>query len=714
MSEETRKYAKKLVEKMTAEEKLEQLLYASPAIERLHIPAYNWWNEALHGVARAGVATVFPQAVGMAAAFDPDFLYRIADVISTEGRAKFQEFSKRGDRGIFKGLTFWSPNINIFRDPRWGRGHETFGEDPYLTAELGMAFIRGLQGDDPDHLKSAACAKHFAVHSGPEELRHEFDAQVSEHDLYDTYLYAFSRCVRDAKVEAVMGAYNRVNGEPACGSSRLLQEILRKEWQFQGHVVSDCWAVNDFHLHHGVTKTAEESAAMALNHGCDLNCGNAYLHLGKALEHGLISEETASQAAERLMDVRIRLGMMEDYPSPYADIPYDKVECREHTELSVEAARRSLVLLKNKDQMLPMDIDKLRTIAVIGPNADSRDALIGNYTGTSSQYITVLEGIRQYAGDGVRLIYAQGCHLYKDKVESLAEEKDRFQEAAAAAEQADLVIACLGLDATIEGEEGDAGNEYASGDKPGLALPGLQQELLETVAATGKPVVLVLLAGSAIDLTWADSHIDAILHAWYPGARGGRAVAEAIFGEYSPSGKLPVTFYADERQLPDFCDYSMQNRTYRYTDCRILYPFGYGLSYTEICYADASASCTECGVKDAVTLTARVTNTGSYLIHESVQVYIRHEEREAYEPGYQLKGIQNIVLKPGETKQAQLTLNARDFAIITQDGQCVVRPGRYTVSIGGCQPDARSLALTGRTVDTFIIKRTGQEESIAY
>lgn len=714
MSKESRKYAKELVEKMTTEEKLEQMLYASPAVERLHIPAYNWWNEALHGVARAGVATVFPQAVGMAAAFDPDFLYQAADVISTEGRAKFQEFSKRGDRGIYKGLTFWAPNINIFRDPRWGRGHETFGEDPYLTAELGIAFIRGLQGDDPEHLKAAACAKHFAVHSGPEALRHEFDAQVSDHDLYDTYLYAFSRCVKEAKVEAVMGAYNRVNGEPACGSKRLLQDILRKEWKFEGHVVSDCWAVNDFHLHHGVTKTAEESAAMAVNHGCDLNCGNAYRYLGKALEDGLVTEEAVNEAVERLMDVRIRLGMMEDYPSPYVNIPYEKVECREHTELSVEAARRSLVLLKNKDQILPLNKKELHTIAVIGPNADSRDALIGNYTGTSSQYITPLEGIRQYAGDDIRILYAQGCHLYKDKVEFLAEEKDRFEEAAAAAEQADVVIACLGLDATIEGEEGDAGNEYASGDKPDLALPGLQQELLERVAAAGKPVILVLLAGSAVDLTWADAHVHAVLDAWYPGARGGRAVAEAIFGAYSPSGKLPVTFYADVRELPDFCDYSMENRTYRYTSCRVLYPFGYGLSYAKLCYSNASVSCTECGVKDTITLRVDVTNQGSYRMHESVQAYIRHEDRDACEPGYQLKGIRNIVLEPGETKQAEIVLDMRDFAIITQDGQCIVKPGRYTVSIGGCQPDERSRELTGVKADTFIIERNGEEERIAY
>lgn len=714
MSERTREYAHKLVEKMTIEEKLWQMLYESPSIERLNIPAYNWWNEALHGVARAGVATVFPQAIGMAAAFDPDFLYRIADDVSTEGRAKFQEFSKRGDRGIYKGLTFWAPNINIFRDPRWGRGHETFGEDPYLTAQMGMAYIRGLQGDDPDHLKSAACAKHFAVHSGPEALRHEFDAQVTEHDLYDTYLYAFCRCVKDAKVEAVMGAYNRVNGEPACGSRRLLKDILRDEWGFEGHVVSDCWAINDFHLHHCVTDSVERSAAMAVNNGCDLNCGSAFLHLGKALVQGFVSEEAITEAVERLVEVRIRLGMMEDYPSPYENISYDKVECKEHTALSVEAARRSLVLLKNKDHILPLDKKKLRTIAVIGPNANSRDALVGNYTGTSSLYITPLEGIQQYVGDEIRVLYAQGSHLYKDKVEFLAEKKDRFQEAVMAAEQADAVIMCLGLDASIEGEEGDAGNEYASGDKPDLKLPGQQQELLETITAVGKPVILVLLAGSAMDLSWADRHVDAIIDAWYPGARGGKAVAETIFGENSPSGKLPVTFYADEKELPDFCDYSMKNRTYRYTDCQILYPFGYGLTYTDIDYSKAAVSCEECGVEDAVTVSVQVTNRGAYQIHESAQVYVRHEDRTDYEPGFQLKGIKNVVLEPGETKEIRIILHMRDFAVITEDGCCVVRPGEYKISIGGCQPDQRSAELTGHKPEIFTVRRTGEEKDVIY
>lgn len=709
MSKQTREYAHELVEKMTIEEKMEQMLYKSPAIERLGIPAYNWWNEALHGVARAGVATVFPQAIGMAASFDAELLYRIADVVSTEGRAKFNEFSKRGDHDIYKGLTFWAPNINIFRDPRWGRGHETYGEDPYLSSELGIAYIKGLQGEDKDHLKSAACAKHFAVHSGPEAVRHEFDAKVSVHDLYDTYLYAFSRCVKEAKVEAVMGAYNRVNGEPACGSHKLLKDILRDEWGFEGHVVSDCWAINDFHENHHVTKTVEESAAMAVNNGCDLNCGTAYLHLMPAYKKGLISEEAITEAVERLMEVRIRLGMMKDYPSPYKDIPYSKVECREHIELSVEAAKRSIVLLKNKENILPLKKEKIHTVAVIGPNADSRDALVGNYTGTSSRYITPLEGIQQYLGYEKEVLYAEGCHLYKDKVEFLAEKKDRFEEAVIAAERADVVILCLGLDATIEGEEGDAGNEYASGDKLGLELPGLQQELLETVTAVGKPVILVLLAGSAMDISWADQNVDAIIDAWYPGACGGKAIAEVLFGEDSPSGKLPVTFYKNTDNLPDFCDYNMSNRTYRYTDCEILYPFGYGLSYSDISYSDSKADAEECSINDRVLIKTKAANKGSYKVNESVQVYIKHKDSEDYEPGYQLKKVQCVSLEPGEEKEVEFILNPRDFAIITEDGQCVLRPGEYMISIGGQQPDERSEKLTGKKTDIFTIKRTGSE-----
>lgn len=713
MSIETREYAKKLVSQMTLEEKMSQMLYNSPAIERLGIPEYNWWNEALHGVARAGEATMFPQAIGMAAAFDDEMLQEIGDMVSTEGRAKFNQFSKRNDRDIYKGLTFWAPNVNIFRDPRWGRGHETFGEDPYLSAKLGTAYIKGLQGDDPEHLKSAACAKHFAVHSGPEADRHYFDAQVNDQDLYDTYLYAFKECVQEGKVEAVMGAYNRVNGDPACGHKRLLKDILRDEWGFEGHVVSDCWAILDFHEHHKVTNTVAESAAMAVNNGCDLNCGTAFLHMKEAYDQGLVTEETITEAVERLMEVRIRLGMMKDYPSPYDDVAYDRVECKEHVEKSLEAARRSMVLLKN-DGLLPLDKNKIKSIAVIGPNANSRDALVGNYIGTSSEYITALEGIKKYVGEDVRVYSSEGCHLWKDKVEGLAREKDRFAEAVIAAEQADVVVMCLGLDAFLEGEEGDAGNEYASGDKKDLRLPGLQQELLEEVTAVGKPVVLVLLAGSAMDLSWAQDNVNAIVDAWYPGARGGKIIAEVLFGETAPNGKLPVTFYTSTDELPDFKDYSMDNRTYRYYKGTPLYPFGYGLSYTDVEYKNASISKTEGAIGDTFTVEVEVENKGAYKVYEGVQLYVKDIEASTRVPNWQLRGIKNVCLEAGETKKVALELSARDFALITETGECVVEPGEFCVAIGGQQPDERSSELTGKKVDCFKIMLNGETTKVDY
>ena len=713
MSAETKKYAKKLVSQMTIEEKMSQMLYDSPAIERLNIPEYNWWNEALHGVARAGEATMFPQAIGMAAAFDDKMLKEIGDIVSTEGRAKFNQFLKKNDRGIFKGLTYWAPNVNIFRDPRWGRGHETFGEDPYLTGKLGVAYIKGLQGEDTEHLKSAACAKHFAVHSGPEADRHYFDAQVNDQDLYDTYLYAFKECVKEGKVEAVMGAYNRVNGAPACGNKRLLKDVLRDEWGFEGHVVSDCWAILDFHEHHKVTDTVAESAAMAVNNGCDLNCGTAFLHMKEAYEQGLVTEETITAAVERLMEVRIRLGMMENYPSPYDEIPYERVECKEHVEKALEAARRSMVLLKN-DGLLPLDKNKIKSIAVIGPNANSRDALIGNYTGTSSEYITVLEGIQRYVGNDIRVYSAEGCHLWKDKVESLARVKDRFAEAIIAAEQADVVVMCLGLDAFLEGEEGDAGNEYASGDKIDLRLPGLQQELLEEITAVGKPVVLVLLAGSAMDLSWAQDNVDAIVDAWYPGARGGKVVAEVLFGETAPNGKLPVTFYSSTDELPDFNDYSMNNRTYRYYKGTPLYPFGYGLSYTDIEYKNARMNKTEGNIGDCFTVEVEVKNNGKYKVHEAVQLYVKDIEASTRVPNWQLRGIENVCLEAGETKKVSMSISARDFALITENGECVVEPGTFLIAVGGQQPDERSSNLTGKKVDCFEVRLNGDITKVTY
>jgi beta-glucosidase len=687
---------KDLVSQMTLEEKTTQMLFDSPAIPRLGIPSYNWWNEALHGVARAGIATVFPQAIGMAATFDEDLLYEIADVISTEGRAKYHEFQRKNDHDIYKGLTFWSPNINIFRDPRWGRGHETYGEDPYLTSRLGIKFVDGLQGSDSKYLKTAACAKHFAVHSGPEGERHSFNAVASKKDMYETYLPAFKKLVKDANVEAVMGAYNRTNGEPCCGSKTLLKDILRDDWGFKGHVTSDCWAIKDFHEHHMVTKTAPESVALAVNNGCDVNCGNMYLNLLIAYNEGLIDQKAIDASVSRLMMTRMKLGMFDsDENVPYTSIPYNIVDSKEHNALSLEAAKESIVLLKNENNILPLNKNKLTSIAVIGPNADSRAALVGNYFGTPSQYITVLEGIRQSVPASVRINYSQGCHLYKDKVEGLAMPNDRISEAVSAAEKSDVVILCLGLDASIEGEEGDAGNEYASGDKFDLNLPGLQQQLLEAVHQTGKPIILMLLSGSALAVTWAADNIPAIVQAWYPGAQGGNAIASMLFGEYSPCGRLPVTFYRTTEELPDFHDYSMKNRTYRYMENQALYPFGYGLSYTKFEYSNLKIFSNLISSGENVSCSATVKNVGSCEAKEVVQLYLKDVETSTTSPKWQLKGIHKLSLLPNEQREIRFILTPEDMILVNDAGDSILELGNFEIYVGGSQPDSRSISLTG-------------------
>ncbi len=687
-----------LVSHMTLEEKVYQTLHGAASIERLGVKAYNYWNESLHGVARAGVATVFPQAIGLAATFDEDFLEEVATVISDEGRAKFNVQQKYGDYDIYKGLTFWSPNVNIFRDPRWGRGHETFGEDPYLTSRLGVRFIEGMQGKDEKYLKTAACAKHFAVHSGPEDLRHSFDAKATKQDMRETYLPAFKACVKEAGVEVVMGAYNRTNGEPCCGSKTLLKDILRDEWQFKGHVTSDCWAIKDFHEYHMVTANAVESVSLAMNNGCDLNCGNIYGNLLKAVKEGLVKEETIEKAVERLLTTRMKLGLF-DAPEkvPYNTISYDVVDCKEHQILNEKAARKSVVLLKNENQMLPLNKDKIKTIGVIGPNANNRKALVGNYEGTASEYITVLEGIQRYVGDDVRVMFSEGCHLCKKKMQGLAEENDRMSEVRAVADCSDVIVACMGLDASLEGEEGDEGNEFASGDKPGLDLPGLQEDVLKVLVETGKPIILVLLSGSALAVNYADEHIPAILQGWYPGARGGKAIAEALFGDYSPEGKLPVTFYRTTEELPDFTDYSMKGRTYRYMQTEALYPFGYGLSYTDISVSGVSLQ-PESGTYK---VSAVLTNKGEMAGAETLQVYVKACREDA--PNMQLKALKKVALNPGESKSVELTVTEADLGLYNEDGVKILNAGDYEIYVGTSQPDARSIALTGKTPDRFMV-----------
>ncbi|MDH4179122.1 MAG: glycoside hydrolase family 3 C-terminal domain-containing protein, partial [Armatimonadota bacterium] len=551
------------------------------AIEELDVASHDWWNEALHGCASSWVATVFPQAIGMAAAWNPELLHRVATAISDEARAKHHDSIQAGATEPHTGLTYWSPNINIFRDPRWGRGQETYGEDPYLTARLGVAFVRGLQGSDPRYLKTVATPKHFAAHSGPEKMRHSFDSQVSERDMRETYLPAFRACVKEGGAASVMSAYDRTNGEACSASKTLLIDVLRKEWGFEGFVVSDCGAVADIYQGHRLVDTAAEASALAVKNGCDLNCGEAYRALVEAVEQGLIEEAEIDEALGRALEARFKLGMF-DPPEmvPYAQIPIGVVDCEQHRELALEMARQSIVLLKNDGEALPLGED-VTSVAVIGPNADSVEALLGNYAGTPSKAVTVLEGIRDRVDDGVAVLYAKGCELNSSLEGGL-------EEAVAAAREADVAVVVLGLSVALESEENQAWESEIGDDRADLDLPGSQEEMLKAVHATGTPVVAVLLTGSALSVNWADEHIPAILNAWYPGEEGGHAVADVLLGRYNPAGRLPVTFYKSVEQLPEFTNYSMVSRTYRYFTGEPLYPFGYGLSYTRFRYSNLS------------------------------------------------------------------------------------------------------------------------------
>ena len=679
--------AKALVAKMTLEEKMSQLRYQAPAIPRLGIHEYNWWNEALHGVARAGTATSFPQAIGMAAMFDDELLERIGDAIATEGRAKYNAHTGEGDRTQYKGLTFWSPNINIFRDPRWGRGHETYGEDPYLTGRLGKAFINGLQGHG-ETMKAAACAKHFAVHSGPEANRHSFDAIATPKDMEETYLRAFEECVREAKVESVMGAYNRVNGEPSCGSKTLLVDILRGKWGFEGHVVSDCGAISDFHTGHFVTNTPAESAALGVKMGCDLNCGGIYAHLMSAYEQGLVSEADITTAAEHLFTSRYMLGIMGE-GSEYDAIPYEKVECQEHLDLAKTAAHKSCVLLKN-DGLLPLDLDKVSTVGVIGPTADNRESLLGNYYGTASRNITALTGIQTAMAGHGRVLYAEGCQLWREHSDHNGP-GEQLAEAIIVAKHSDVVVLVLGLDWTLEGEQGDANNFSASGDKFDLQLPPVQRELMEKILEVGKPTVVLLMAGSAVDVSLAQEKANAVMLTWYPGAGGGDAVADLLFGKVSPSGKLPLTFYHTEAlaEMPDFTDYSMVNRTYRYYTGTPLYPFGYGLTYSDVEVTGLSA------VKTAATVT--VENKGSRATEEVVQLYIKDNASSDTPTNPILCGFKRVRLEAGEAKTLEVAIDPRALTAVNDAGERIPGSGSWTLYAGLGQPDKRTEELTGKT-----------------
>ena len=683
--------AEDLVNHMTVEEAASQLLFEAAPIPRLGVKAFNWWNEALHGAARSGMATVFPQAIGMAAMFDDEMVKKIADVIAIEGRAKYNTFQKYGDYGIYKGITFWSPNLNVFRDPRWGRGQETYGEDPYLIGRLGRAFIKGLQGDDPRYMKTAACAKHFAVHSGPEKERHEFNAVVSKQDLEETYLPQFKEAV-DAGVEGVMGAYNRTNGEPCCGSRTLMVDLLRNKWKFKGYFTSDCWAIADFHLHHMVTDTPTESVALALKNGCDLNCGNTYAYLLAALKEGLISEEDIRRSAVRLMTTRMKLGMF-DKETPFDQIPYDVIDCEEHQRLNEEVTRKSLVLLKNNG-ILPLDKAKLKNVAVIGPNANSITVLNGNYHGTANRYYTLLEAVRD-ALPGVRINYSRGSHLYEYKLEDPGYAGDCLAEVKQQVDLADVVILAVGMDETIEGEE-ILNSEDFTGDKKDLRLPETQRNLIRTVIERNKPVILVNMTGSAVDFEHRN-YADAIIQAWYPGAMGGKAIADLIFGAYSPSGRLPVTFYSNANHLPAFEDYSMENRTYKFFKEQPVYPFGYGLSYTTFTYSDLNSRETMVP-GESVSVSVMVKNTGRMASDEIVEIYLRDEDASVRVPVHKLVGCKRIFLQPDERKKVTFTIDARQFCIINEDGEHLYEAGFYTIYAGGSQPDPYSQKLTGQHV----------------
>jgi beta-glucosidase len=812
-----------LISRMTLDEKISQLRYDAPAIDRLGIPAYNWWNECLHGVARSGRATVFPQAIGLAATWDKVLMFRVATAISDEARAKHHDYIRRGKHGIYQGLTFWSPNINIFRDPRWGRGMETYGEDPYLTGQMGLQFVSGLQGDDPNYLKTVATVKHFAVHSGPEPDRHSFDARVSKRDLHETYLPHFRECIINGGARSIMCAYNLLDGDPCCGNKFLLEDVLRKNWGFDGYVVSDCWALTDFYNFQTTSKNSAEAGALALKAGTDLNCGVVYRDLQQAIDSGFTDGEKIDLSLKRILKARFQLGMF-DPPEevPYAQIPIEVNDCEKHRLLALETARESIVLLKNENNFLPLKKD-LKSIAVIGPNADDVEVLLANYNGTPSDPVTLLRGIREEIGKQTGLIYARGCDWaegmpkllpvpakylshpengnllpglrgdYFDNAEMVGEAvevkvaenisfnfwdqsplegfdddnysirwtgfieapvdgtyliggfgsnykiyfedslfvsysnvhesgqrcsaidlvkgekynlkveaydnggdcqielrwripvRDLELEALEAASNADVVIMCMGLSPRLEGEEMKVPVEgFEGGDRTSLDLPFVQVDLMKKVLQANKNVVLVLLNGSALSINWADDNIPAIVEAWYPGQAGGTAVADVLFGNYNPAGRLPVTFYKSVDDLPPFDNYDMDGRTYKYFSGAPLYPFGHGLSYTTFQYSNMQVP-ENSSTSENLKVSVQLKNTGPVAGDEVVQFYVSRKDRNNLDPICKLLGFERIHLEPGEEMQVEFTIESRQLSGIDENGNRVLQPGIFKVFIGGGQ-----------------------------
>ncbi|MFW6202856.1 MAG: glycoside hydrolase family 3 C-terminal domain-containing protein [Marinilabilia sp.] len=665
-----------LVDQMTLEEKVDQLLDEAPAINRLDVPEYNWWNESLHGVARAGRATIFPQAIGMAATWDEDLMHRIGEAISTEARAKFNVFTEHGQRGKYQGLTFWSPNVNIFRDPRWGRGQETYGEDPFLSSRMGVNYVEGLQGDHPKYLKAAAMAKHYAVHNGPEALRHEFDAKSSMKDMWETYLPAFEALVTEADVEGVMGAYNRTNGEPCIAHPYLMQEVLREQWGFDGYYVSDCGGIKDFYDGHDIVETPEEAAALALNTGCNLNCGDTYTSLLDAIDQELTTEEEVDKNLKQLFKTRFRLGLFEpEGEVPYDTIGTDVIRSKEHQELTLEAARKSIVMLKNDSNALPLAKD-VPSVYVTGPTAAHMQALLANYYGLSEDMNTILEGIVGKVSPQTSVHYSQGALLDEPNRNPI----DWFS---GEAENADVTVACLGLSQLIEGEEGEAIASRHKGDRERIRLPQNQIDFLKKIRANAKKLVVVVTAGSAVTMPEVYEMADALLYVWYPGEQGGNAVGDIIFGDAVPSGRLPVTFVKSIEDLPPYEDYNMEGRTYKYMDVAPQFPFGFGLSYTTFSYDNLNVSEDKVDEGESVEVSLTLENEGDYDADEVVQFYLTDEEASFRVPKQSLVGFDRIHVPAGESKEVNFTVTPEMMESINEDGEAVLESGKFKIYVGG-------------------------------
>jgi beta-glucosidase len=674
-----------LVNRMTTDEKISQMMNTAPAIERLGIPAYDWWNECLHGVGRAGVATVFPQAIGLAATWDEDLIFRVATTISDEARAKHHEFVRNNSRRRYQGLTFWTPNINLFRDPRWGRGQETYGEDPFLTGKIAVQFVKGLQGDDPKYFKTIATLKHYAVHSGPEPERHTFDAVTNERDLRETYLPQFEMGIREGKAYSVMCAYNRYKGEACCGSDALLNGILRNEWGFNGYIVSDCGAISDIYRGHKVVETAAEAAALAVRSGTDLECASEYRNLKEALEKNLITENEIDIAVKRLFTARFKLGMFDPQEMvKYASIPYSVNDSEQNSALAKETALKSIVLLKNQDNLLPLKKD-IGTIAVIGPNSDESFVLLGNYNGTPSDPVTPLRGIKEELEGLSEVLYARGCN-WAEGMPGQKPAEELKKKALETAGKADIIIMCMGITPRLEGEEMRVEVDgFRGGDRTRIDLPDVQQQLIKEIHALGKPVVLVLLNGSALAVNWENENIPAIIETWYGGQAAGQALADVIFGDYNPAGRLPVTFFKSVNDLPDFSDYRMENRTYRYFKDEPLYPFGFGLSYTTFEYSKLTTAET-INSGDELKVTINVKNTGKIAGDEVVQLYLSNLSSAVPVPIRALKGFKRVYLQPGETKTVTFSVSPGAFSVIDEQNKRVIKSGLFELTVGGCQP----------------------------